>query len=153
MRITKFSGKQSRNIKTMSTNKFFISQMFFAFKLKAQLPLLSGTLISVVITSLSWITCHSCIGCVHFHVLKKTRNFYFMCNLQKSPVNIFHMKIIEKHCHKRKWVSVFVTLLKKTFKSRSFCNISNFHNSYNRFVWNPSKVQGSLFERIARFLK
>ena len=37
----------------------------------------------------------------------------------------------------------------KTFKSSSFCNISNF---YNGFVWNPSKVQRSLFERITRFL-
>ena len=40
--------------------------------------------------------------------------------------------------------------MKKTFKSSSFCNISNFHNG---FVWNPSKVQWSLFERTAHFLQ
>ena len=39
--------------------------------------------------------------------------------------------------------------MKKTFQSNSFCNIFNFHNS---FVWNPSKVERSLFERVDRFL-
>ena len=39
--------------------------------------------------------------------------------------------------------------MKKTSKGSSFCNISNFHYG---FVWNPSKVQRSLFEQIARFL-
>ena len=49
----------------------------------------------------------------------------------------------------KKWLCVFITYVKKTFKSSSFCNISNFHNG---FVWTPSKVQRSLFERIALFL-
>ena len=35
--------------------------------------------------------------------------------------------------------------MKKTFKTSSFYNNSNFHNG---FVWNPSKVQMSLFERF-----
>ena len=39
--------------------------------------------------------------------------------------------------------------MKKTFKSSSVCNISNFHNV---FFLNLLKVQRSLFERIARFL-
>ena len=43
---------------------------------------------------------------------------------------------------------VFITLVKKTFKSSSFCNISNLHIG---FIENPSKVQRSHFERIARF--
>ena len=41
----------------------------------------------------------------------------------------------------------FITYAKKTFKGSSFCDFSNFNNG---FVWNPSKVQRSLFERIAR---
>ena len=67
--------------------------------------------------------------------------------LRETRVNVCLMKIIKTHCHKK--LCVFITLMKKTFKSSSFCNISNFHNG---FVWNPSKVQRSLFERIARFL-
>ena len=39
--------------------------------------------------------------------------------------------------------------MKKTFKSSSLWNISNFHNSS---VWNPSKVQRSLLGPTARFL-
>ena len=76
--------------------------------------------------------------------------FLFLCNPQKSSVNAFLMKIIKKHCHTRKWVYVFITLVKKTLKSSSFCNISNFHNA---FVWCPSKVQSSVFEWIACFLQ
>ena len=63
-------------------------------------------------------------------ILKETRNSYFCV----TPKN-----------HQ---LCVFITLVKKAFKSSNFCNISNFHNG---FVWNPSNVQRPLFERIARF--
>ena len=33
---------------------------------------------------------------------------------------------------------LFITSVKKTFKSLSFCNISKFNNG---FIWNPSQVQ------------
>ena len=47
-------------------------------------------------------------------------------------------KNTKKHCYKKS----LITYVKKTFKSSSFPNISSFHNG---FVWNPSKVQRSLF--------
>ena len=37
----------------------------------------------------------------------------------------------------------FYNLGEENFNSSSFCNISNFNNG---FIWNPSKVQRSLFE-------
>ena len=61
-----------------------------------------------------------------------------MCDLYFC-VTAFHKK---SNC-------VFITYMKKTFKSSSFSNISNFLNGV---VWNPSKVQRSLFQRVARFL-
>ena len=60
--------------------------------------------------------------------LKRNAQFLFLCNPQKSSVNVYLMKIIKKHCTKKKWFCVFITLVKKIFKSSSFCNISNFHN-------------------------
>ena len=39
--------------------------------------------------------------------------------------------------------------MKVTIKSSNFLNIFNFHND---FIWNPSKVQRSIFERIGHFL-
>ena len=48
---------------------------------------------------------------------------------------------IKKRCHKKS-NCVLITKVKKTFKSSSLCSTSNFHND---FIWNPSKVQRSLW--------
>ena len=58
--------------------------------------------------------------------------------------------MVTKKKKKKKKSCVFITKMKKSFKSSSFCDISNF---YNGFVWNPSQVQRSLFERIVRFFE
>ena len=52
--------------------------------------------------------------------LKGNAQFLFLCNPQKSSVNVSLMKIIEEHCHKKKELCVFVDLVKKTLKVTAF---------------------------------
>ena len=61
---------------------------------------------------------------------KGNAQFIFLCNPQKSLVNVFLMRNIQKHCHKKVIVRFFITQVKKTFKSSSCGNISNFHNGF-----------------------
>ena len=74
---------------------------------------------------------------------KEKCNFYFCV----TPKN-YLVKIIKKYCHK-KLTELLQLWWSELFNSNSFFNISDLHNG---FVWNLSKVQSSLFERIARFL-
>ena len=37
-----------------------------------------------------------------FEILKGNAQFLFLCNPQKSSVNVCFMKIIKKHCHKKR---------------------------------------------------
>ena len=37
-----------------------------------------------------------------FEILKGNAQFLFLCNPKKSSVNVCFMKIIKKHCHKKR---------------------------------------------------
>ena len=76
---------------------------------------------------------------------KGNAQFIFLCNPQKPTFNVCLMKIIKKHCHKKKQLYIFITLIKKTFKSRSSCNISNFHY---RFVVVTFKIYSFIFLKL-----
>ena len=73
--------------------------------------------------------------------LKETCNSYFCATTKNNRLMFFSWR--------KKVVVCFHKLGEENFKSSSSCNIFNFHNG---FVWDPSKVQTSLFGRIARFL-
>ena len=92
-------------------------------------------------------TCENNFNISHLKLmLKETRNSYFYVTPKNHLLMFFYWEILKSTVTKKVIVHPSVT---KTFKSSSFCNIFNF---YNGFVWSPSKVQGSLFERITRFL-
>ena len=69
----------------------------------------------------------------HNFIFKGNAQFIFLCNPQKSSVNVWIMKISKSTVRKKK-LFLFISYVKKTFKSSRFYNISNFHNG---FVWNP----------------
>ena len=64
-------------------------------------------------------------------------------NPQKSLVNNFLMKILKSTVTKKS--NCVFLLLKKTFKSSRFCNISNF---YNGFFWNRPRFKGHVLNEL-----
>ena len=82
-------------------------------------------------------------------LVKGKADFIFLYNPQKSSVNAFLMRKIKKHGHKKAIVRFHDLGKEKSFKSSSFCNISNIHNAIVALF---EIHQTSLFERIARFL-
>ena len=95
--------------------------------------------------STSWITGMSS---VKKRQLTGNVQFIFFCKPPKSLVNVCLRKILKSTVTKTV-IKYFHNFGEETLKSSSFCNISNFNNG---LVWNPSKVQRSLYEGVARFL-
>ena len=81
-------------------------------------------------------------------LLKETRNTYFCVTLRNHWLMFFSWKELKSTVIK-KVIVCFHTFGEENFLKVAACNIFNFLNG---FVWNPSKVQRSLFERIVRFL-
>ena len=73
-------------------------------------------------------------------------NASYFCATPKNHQLCLPHENIKKALSTKKVIVCFYNLGEE---NSSFCNISNYHID---FVWNSSKVQRSLFQRIARFL-
>ena len=62
--------------------------------------------------------------------LKGNAQFIFLCNPQKSSVNVCLKKILKSTVTKEVTVCVLITWVKKTLKTSSFCNISDFRKGF-----------------------
>ena len=63
-------------------------------------------------------------------IFKGNVQFIFLCNSKKLSVNVCLMKKLKSAVTKKNELYVFTTLVKKTFESGGFCNISNFDTGF-----------------------
>ena len=80
--------------------------------------------------------------------VKGNEQLIVLRNPQKSSINVLLMKILKSTVTK-KVIVCFYKLSEENFSKYQLLRYLQLRNS---FIWNPSKVQSSLFERIACLL-